>query len=267
MNGVIAPWSSGMSDSSIPEGAIPVAPSRELQGQSYLDVLAAFHAMLQPQTYLEIGTCFGDSLALANCASLAIDPDFRLQKDVVGKKPACTLWQMGSDLFFRRHDPSAILGGPVDMAFLDGMHIWEFLLRDFANTERYCRRNSVILMHDCIPGNAYMARRDIQSTQGAEFGGADGGWAGDVWKAVVALRRFRPDLVISALDAAPTGLIVVTNLDPSSRVLTDKYFEIVDANKNLDLFDYGVERYHSEIGVEPAAGWLNMFNIAGKVWL
>ena len=39
-------------------------------------------------------------------------------------------------------------------------------------------------------------------------------WSGDVWKVVVWLRRHRPDLRITTLDVAPTGLAVVTGLDP-----------------------------------------------------
>jgi hypothetical protein len=35
-----------------------------------------------------------------------------------------------------------------------------------------------------------------------------------VWKVVVWLRRHRPDLRVATLDVGPTGLAVVTGLDP-----------------------------------------------------
>jgi hypothetical protein len=58
---------------------------------------------------------------------------------------------MRSDNFFRRPDPNRIFDGPIDLAFLDGVHYCEYVLGDFANTEIHCRRNSVIAMHDCVP--------------------------------------------------------------------------------------------------------------------
>ena len=49
-----------------------------------------------------------------------------------------------------------------------------------------------------------------------------------MWKTVDMLMRYRPDLDIVALDAPPTGLVVIRNLDPSSSVLNDNYDRIVD---------------------------------------
>ena len=46
--------------------------------------------------------------------------------------------------------------GP-DIAFLDGMHRAEYLLRDFMNTERFSHERTLILLHDCLPVNARMA--------------------------------------------------------------------------------------------------------------
>ena len=42
---------------------------------------------------------------------------------------------------------------------------------------------------------------------------------------MLALKRYRPDLDIFTIAAAPTGLTVVTGLDPSSRVLGEAYDE------------------------------------------
>ncbi len=106
-------------------------------GDSYAVVLARLHELLQPKTYVEIGTARGDTLALAACMSVAIDPHFQLSADVVGGKPACHLFQTTSDAFFSDQDLHSILGGHVEMAFLDGMHEYEFLLRDFMHVEKY----------------------------------------------------------------------------------------------------------------------------------
>src|ERR1700731_2898841 len=69
---------------------------------------------LMPKTYFEIGTLHGDTLALARCASLAVDPEFRLNKpeifDQIVNKPKLMLFQMASDDFFAQTDPERLLG-------------------------------------------------------------------------------------------------------------------------------------------------------------
>src|SRR5262249_50242993 len=130
-------------------------PMPDLSGHDYMTVLAAVHDKLLPKTYFEIGTLHGDTLALARCASLAVDPEFRLNKpeiiDQIVSKPKLMLFQMSSDDFSAQNDPERLLGTKIDFAFLDGMHQCEFLLRDFINTERSCNPNSVIALHDCLP--------------------------------------------------------------------------------------------------------------------
>lgn len=192
-------------------------------GAMYQDCLREMHETLAPRTYLEVGTLHGETLAIASCASLAIDPNFQLHQPAVGGKPACHFYQMASDAFFAQQDPGQIFGRPVDLAFLDGMHLFEYLLRDFINIERVCTRGSVIVLHDCVPSDLYMAVRDVNDTATRALSAHPEWWTGDVWKTVEALHRHRPDLRIQAFDAPPSGLILVSNLDPASRVLTDRY--------------------------------------------
>jgi hypothetical protein len=104
-------------------------------------------------------------------------------------------------------------GQPVELAFIDGMHHFEFALRDFANTERFCTPRSTILIHDCYPLDRVTAERDRHRTF----------WSGDVWRLVVLLKKYRPGLVIHTVATAPTGLTVVRNLDPSSRLLLERH--------------------------------------------
>jgi len=195
----------------------------DCQGTPYVDFLAFVTRTLQSERYLEVGTSSGRSLAAIDCRALAIDPQFKINANVIGTKSVCLFYQMTSDRFFRHHDPAQLLGGPFDVAFLDGFHIFEFLLRDFIHTERHGRRNSVIFLHDCLPFNLTMTRRE-PLLPGAKSVGI---WTGDVWKLVPILRQYRPDLKVHLLDCFPTGLVMITGLDPSSRVLTDSYFDIV----------------------------------------
>jgi hypothetical protein len=182
-----------------------------LPGENYFRVLARIHRHLRPRTYLEIGVSRGDSLAcvLPETRVLGIDP----QPNLPGAPPAnVALYRETSDEFFAKHDPRAELGGaPVELAFIDGMHHFEFALRDFVNVERACSRSSVILMHDCYPLDERTARRE-QVT---------GFWSGDIWRLMLLLRTLRPDLTVRTIATPPTGLGIVLNPDPGSRVLAD----------------------------------------------
>lgn len=74
------------------------------------------------------------------------------------RNPKARLFEETNDDFFAAHDLKRLFGRPVDFAFLDGMHEFPFLLRDFINTERNCRAGSIIVLHDCLPGDAHMER-------------------------------------------------------------------------------------------------------------
>jgi hypothetical protein len=239
----------------------------DLRGEPYLDVLARLHRMLRPKTYLEVGSRTGDSLALADCASVAIDPDFNLTPDFFGTKSRCALYRMTSDEFFAAIDPPTVLGGPIDLAFLDGMHLAEFLLRDFMNTERHCKRNSVIAMHDCVPVEIQVARRVEHDLVAAARSMHPNWWTGDVWKVIVMLKKYRPALRIHAIDAHPTGLILVTGLDPASSDLSDGYFDIVDEMRTLSLESVGVGGYHAMLQPMSTGALARFEDVAQLFWL
>lgn len=198
-----------------------------MDGLPYGAALKLLHAELRPANYLEIGTQTGATLAIAQCASIAVDVDFQLSENFMGNKPWCGLYQMPSDLFFATQDPTALFGGPVEMAFLDGMHHFEFLLRDFINTEKHCRPDSVIVLHDCLPRDGHAARREENDFSRAATSAHPEHWAGDAWKTLAILRAWRPDLSIRVLDCPPTGLALITALDPHSAILAERYADIV----------------------------------------
>jgi hypothetical protein len=216
-----------------------------LAGEDYMIVLRRLHATFNPQTYMEIGVSRGESLELANCFSIAIDPKFTIERPRLGNKPACCFFNMTSDRFFQRFDPTTIFGQPIDMAFLGGLHLFEFLLRDFINVERHCKMNSIIVLHDCVPTDEYVCRRDINDHKLKEQSAHPEWWAGDVWKVADILLSFRPDLRLVVFDAVPTGLIAVTSLDPSSTLLRDRYFSLVEAYKGKTLIEDGDAYYRS----------------------
>jgi hypothetical protein len=239
----------------------------DLQGEHYLNVLANLHKFVKPKRYLEIGTRHGDSLGLSQCDSIAIDPGFELRGDFLGQKEKCLLFKMTSDDFFRQNDPKFLLDGPIDLAFLDGLHLFEVLLRDFFHLEAASSRNSAIVMHDCIPTDAYMCARSEGDFETRNKGRHPEWWTGDVWKIVPILQKYRPDLRIYNFDSSPTGLVVVTNLEPSSTVLSENYFKIVEEFTETNLFDIGVTTFLSNLKLRSTINITTLEEVSRIFWL
>jgi hypothetical protein len=182
-------------------------------------LLAKIHRKLQPRTYFEVGVRSGKSLTLSRVPSVAVDPYYEVTRELL-----CDvhLVRTTSDEFFARRNPFAHLAGqPVDLAFIDGMHLAEYALRDVINTERYCHAASVIVVDDVLP------RTVEQAGRGRVGAAKNGAWAGDVYKIIDVLRGHRPDLAVIEVDTTPTGTLVILLLDPQNRTLVDQYEDLV----------------------------------------
>lgn len=219
------------------------------KGVDYRKFLDALHQQLLFDWYLEIGSQTGMSLAKSQSPSIAVDPVFRIRYDIAGNKPHLHLYQQTSDDFFAAGHLKTLKARP-DFAFLDGMHLFEYLLRDFMNTEAAAKPTSVIALHDCCPFSHLMTTRDIDNIP-------RGPWTGDVWKLIPILQEYRPDLTLQVLDCAPTGLVVVTNLDPKSKALTKAYDEILARYTDLSLQAYGVRRFYDSFTYVDAVALAN----------
>ena len=181
----------------------------------YLDFLKGLHEAVRPRAYLEIGLRHGDSLALAGCPALGVDPAFNLRVELGDD---VQLLRETSDEFFGRPRPLKPLGGAKpDMAFIDGMHLAEFALRDFIGVERLSPWTGVIVFDDILPRTVEEANRDRRTRA----------WTGDVYKALDVLAHHRPDLIRLRVGTEPTGLGVILGLDPLHNGLREHYDEIV----------------------------------------
>lgn len=178
------------------------------------EVLAALHELVQPRAYLEVGVSTGKSLALSRTKTIAVDPAFGITAPI---NCDVRIFRETSDDFFAL--PGAFdhfAGQPVDLAFIDGMHLAEYALRDFMNAEKHMSPAGVIVLDDMIPRNSLEAYRIRRTTA----------WAGDVYKVHQVLATYRPDLTIIPVNAFATGSYLVVGLDPTSTVLDDHYAEI-----------------------------------------
>ena len=181
---------------------------------NYLETLASIHRLLEPAFYLEIGVRHGNSLALARCPAIGVDPAPEIR---IPALPATTRVEaQTSDDFFAMLETEPLPRAP-DLAFIDGMHLFEYALRDFINIERLATPTTLVVIDDIFPSHPAQAARERRTRV----------WTGDVWKLQRCLAQLRPDLIMLALDTAPTGLLLVAGLDPANRVLPAEYDRLV----------------------------------------
>jgi hypothetical protein len=177
------------------------------------ELLEGLHKKTRPRTYVEIGIRTGRSMVLSRCRSIGVDPNFKIDNPI---HCDVQLIKATSDDFFARDEPLAHFDGvPVDLAFIDGMHLSDFALRDFINIEPFMADTGVIVLDDVLPRNGLEAARDRKTEP----------WTGDVYKVAEILRRRRPDLVVLLVNTAPTGTAVVVGVDQASTILKDAYAE------------------------------------------
>ncbi|MBF0193896.1 MAG: class I SAM-dependent methyltransferase [Magnetococcales bacterium] len=200
----------------------------DMSGEYYLQVLSQIHEWQKPAAYLEIGVSRGESMTLAKPPTfcIGIDPTPLIK---VPFHTETELFKIESDSFFVDQDlPSLLNGRDLDLAFIDGMHTFEQVLRDFINVEKYCHPETLIVLHDCLPLDAITSARNRIS----------GWWTGDVWKVLPCLMKYRPDLAIIIIPAPPSGLGIITRLDAKSKVLEEGYTKFVEEFQGLTFAEF-----------------------------
>ena len=65
-----------------------------------------------------------------------------------------------------------------DIIFIDGLHIYNQVRKDIANSLKFLKPNGIIILHDCLP----LKIRDQMVPRSHEH------WNGDTWKALVEVR-------------------------------------------------------------------------------
>lgn len=176
-----------------------------MPGPNYREVLRSIHQIVRPKSYLEIGVETGATLALATSERIiGVDPNLGpLRRDWL-QRPVQLYEQKSCDFFARYERRQVLADDPLDLVFIDGLHRFESALQDFYAVERWAHAQSVVIMHDALPVASVYA----EPVRRTRF------WVGDVWKAVYALLRHRPDLVIHVIPTVPSGLVVIRWREP-----------------------------------------------------
>lgn len=226
-------------NSDLPEAHSGLA-AINMPGIPYLDWLEKLYSFLKPRNVIEIGVSQSASLARVPAPAIAIGIDpvpsviYPLQTE------AHIFAETSDDFFAHRNVHELLRGEPLSIGFIDGSHLFEQALRDFMNLEKYCGPTSLIMFHDTVPLDELTQRREPET----HFS------TGDVWKTILCLKQYRPDLDIFTIATSPTGLTLVTGLDPRSTILAEVYDEALAKLLNLP-FETVEYKLSSELNIVP----------------
>lgn len=209
-------------------------------------------------TYLEIGVFAGGVFFPVKAKrKIAVDPEFTFGKFKRTKKILKNLsnlnasyYEMPSDDFFRDHASRLFQNKPIDLCLVDGMHEYQYALRDVENTLNFLQQDGVIIMHDCNPSSA----AEAISFEEWKRNNYSGNWNGDVWKTILHLRSLRKDICVFVLNV-DYGLGIVCKRPPEN-VLSFSADEI----NNMKFPDFEQNREHW-LNLKPMDYFYKFFNL------
>lgn len=158
------------------------------------------------KNYLEIGVQTGKCLFKIDAPhKIAVDPEFKLENwrkwFSFANNRNTQYFELTSDDFFNQHGHRLEKMGGIDIAFIDGLHIYEQTNRDVENCLKYLNKNGIILMHDCNPPTADAETRAWTYEEFREKTDNRGYlWCGDVWKTLAYYKATRRDLEVCCFD-------------------------------------------------------------------
>jgi len=195
------------------------------------------------KTYLEIGVDTGRNFFYVRSADkYAVDPEFkwsafsRIRRTIINPyNLLAKFYPTTSDEFFAQQAGAIFSERKIDVCLVDGMHEYEFALRDIENSVKHLKDDGVIVVHDCNPTSRESACSFKDRVPGRE-------WNGDVWKAIVHIRSLRNDLNVFVLDC-DHGLGIITKKQPENMLSIAK-----DQIANLSFEEFDKNR----------GSWLNL---------
>jgi hypothetical protein len=101
--------------------------------------------------------------------------------------------RMTSDKFFTENKEK------FDLIFIDGLHVYEQVIKDIFNSIKVLKENGIILVHDCLPRKLWYQTPTRMSDT----------WNGDVWKAIVECRTLENIDTYTCLADEGIGVIKV----------------------------------------------------------
>ena len=177
-----------------------------------IEVLNAIIKKKSVQNYLEIGVNRGKCLFKIKGAKkrFAVDPFFNFSTWKRVRGIVLNLDNLRNDFFevtsdeFFKNNQELLTANKIQLAFIDGLHTYEQALNDTINTLKNASDDIIIVLHDCNPLDALAAHPAISIDHArAELKDHKNWkniWNGDVWKAIVDIRKNHPELTAFVLD-------------------------------------------------------------------
>ncbi|HPI19307.1 MAG TPA: class I SAM-dependent methyltransferase [Candidatus Kapabacteria bacterium] len=128
------------------------------------------------ESYLEVGCGKGKTFNSIVCKN-------KIGIDIDGKVGINT----SSDEYFKSIDGTDV---KFDIIFIDGLHHKEQALRDIKNGLKFLTKKGIIVVHDCLPWD-----EDTQKVPRIQKS-----WTGDVWKAIVELRKTLTSIEVETIN-------------------------------------------------------------------
>jgi len=160
-----------------------------------LNTLAS--ALPAASTYLEVGVQHGTTLEQVQVPfKWGVDPypRFRTRSLPEGYR----FYHGTSDDFFGTLKPNV----RFDLIFLDGLHTWTQTYRDLLNATKHTHDLSAFLIDDVLPIDEFSALPSEEEALRRRHatGSITWEWHGDVYKTLVAIDRFHPELEFQVIE-------------------------------------------------------------------
>jgi len=168
--------------------------SLNFPGPLYLKIIAMLHSHLRPRTYLEIGVETGQSIALARRerARSVSTPNPRSQSGSL----LARAYMPHERRVLRR---SRRASGVRRLAYRSRFHRRDAPIRIRAARLHEYREAQHATVNDIdsrlLPLSRHTAERERRTTF----------WSGDIWRLILILRKYRPDLSVKVIGTAPTA--------------------------------------------------------------
>lgn len=187
------------------------------------------------ERYLEVGIKKGATLNAVDAATIVgVDPHHWI--DVSTCRTGMTIVPLPSDAYFEnvRGDER------FDVVFVDGLHVFRQAYRDVLNAAAVLERGGAILIDDVVPTSAAAAHPSKAISRALDP--SSQAWMGDVYKVVIALDRFHPEIetrIIADASGHRLALAWLRSHPWSGAHASEAQLDAVDAVSFEDVFADG----------------------------
>jgi SAM-dependent methyltransferase len=172
-----------------------------------MSILQPIADVVGAKSYLEIGAGSGKTVE-----ALAVERKVAVEPFAVCNANGVTIYKKKSDDAFA----DGIDGAPFDMIFIDGMHLYDYVVNDLKNALKVLTDKGVIVIHDTNPLGVedVVADRERSTVM----------WCGDVWKIILHVCYLMPELDYVTWAQFP-GWMVIKRL-AKNRMIPECQFEL-----------------------------------------